>query len=320
MVLKLGALNTVGGLVATALTTSIHAQSLSLQTTKSAPVTWDHVYTNLETRHYTLIKADRGEDMISRPTYFEVRPVIGISRPEKRFNFFVTFGAIKRPATDQIAQRRTEAETRVTVLKSVAGSSEPYVRAFLPSGGKPTEFEIGVRQFNTTKVPLRDGQLRFSYELKPFALLNSEGSDAKIRNSSGNPASEYGLVGNENKDNEVTEPNAQRHLPFGSKVMAGMGFEPDEAPGFLAQFAVAQHVLQTPKYELYENGKIYESYKLTRSIEHELLFAYKRKDGVTISNEMNIYFEGLWARPQSARDRSGKPWFENIVRVDYALY
>ena len=55
-------------------------------------------------------------------------------------------------------------------------------------------------------------------------------------------------------------------------------------------------------------------------MEHKILLSYQIDKTLTISNGWNAYSAGYWEHPVNAKDRSGDPRVENIVKLEYLIY
>lgn len=276
-------------------------------------------YGRIELRQYSLRLVDEDNATISEPARIELRPILGAKLYGGLMDIKATFGLIKKPPTEVVDSRRPELEATLDAFKLDFGTTRPYARSYLPHDGSPTETEIGLRQLGTVPTLAFGNALELVYELEACGVVLDRAQDAKITNGSGRPASEYGLKGEE-KDGTVTEPEFERNMSYRSKALIGSMFKPGSLPALSLGATVAARTAHTPKYELNANGKVYSSFARRTVTENRLLVSYKASPRTTLVNELFVYADGLEERPRVAKDRSGKPAYENILRLEYALF
>ena len=217
-----------------------------------------------------------------------------------------------------MTQRRPEWEPKFSVVRLPLATTQLFVKAYLPFAGSGTDADVGFRELGKSTVTTDDGKWTLLYEVEGAMTASSRSHDGVVENTTGEPASSYGLTGAE-KDGKVTDPSHKRQPTIKSKYLVGAAFAPAVVPDLTLGLSVAMKPVHTPKCKLYDNGDVYMSYETRRNLETLFATSMRLSPTLVVINETYYYARGFYERGTVATDRSGKPRYENIIRLEYTV-
>ena len=199
------------------------AQEASISATKAVDQGFSqNLYGRIEVRHDAQILKDRSGEVVSQPAFLDTRPILDGKFYDKRLDTKVTYFILKRPATDQVTQRRPEWESKYSLLALDYGTTMPMVKAYLPFQGSGTNAEVGFREIGSVPFALKAANAKLFYQVDAVFLVASRDKDAVIENGTDRSAKEYGLVGKEGSDGKVNEPGFKRDPTYKSVFLYGV--------------------------------------------------------------------------------------------------
>ncbi len=275
-------------------------------------------YARLEMRQYAALLRDDSDATIAKPTRLEFRPVLGTTFLQGRGRGELTFGLIRGADSHAVSTRRPQIDAAFDAVVGAAGTTQPFITAYLPQEGRSTEADLGLRQFGITPLPGVSAGFSAFYELEGSVGVSSQKERADIANEAEAPGAEYGLTGTES-GGKISEPGYERNPSYRAKARLGALLVPPALPAATVALSAALLPTYQPKYVLNRSGSVYSSYAVRRTLATKLDGVYRFGKQMLVGNEFSYFAEGFYTGGRSASTRAGQPRYENILRLEYLL-
>lgn len=286
-------------------------------------------YGNLELRHHLNTYYDEDGYLTRREPSAHARMTLGTRLYDNLVDAFVTLGAYKVPETQQISQRRPEAEIDIypvnneyftlqiyTILQAPFNSGDqapadrdPDDRLDSGSVSEGTAVSIGLTPmakygFNTggSKITFKvgaDGWTK-NYSRRQYTTVRPDEDDRE----------RLGLAPNDTGEQEI-EDYAQH---YGTEAMGGIGFWTSALPALSADLGAFSTTKYTPEYELGEDSVSY-TYAKERTSHYRMRLQYQWSSRISVVNDFYRFYDGEFGRLATGEQRR----FRNIARITCKL-